>query len=196
MLSCTTRKSHMPATAPCPGFTLGKGILYLTFLEPRPVASAIVFGLFCVIPVTACRALHELLHQIPVQCRERTAAIAVAATTTTSVLVDKHNGRILAKPLMYNEPQSQQIVAIAEVMQLQFISDLVPVKLVVLLAGDGTLIRASACLPSSQQGVMPAVNSPTRSQCRGLSLVALQASVLAPAGHLPTGASCTSCCCC
>ncbi len=65
----------------------------------------------------SCRALHDLLQQIPLEWRACTAAIAVAGTTTTSILIDRHDGRVLADPILYNQPQSQQVVSAAEVIQ-------------------------------------------------------------------------------
>ncbi|DBB12359.1 TPA: hypothetical protein ACH3X3_006443 [Trebouxia sp. C0006] len=65
-------------------------------------------------PLTWERALHELLEQLPLEWRQCTAAIAAAGTTTTSLLVDRRNGSILADPILYNEPQGQNVVSAAE----------------------------------------------------------------------------------
>ncbi|DBA69471.1 hypothetical protein WJX79_006379 [Trebouxia sp. C0005] len=65
-------------------------------------------------PLTWERALHELLEQLPLEWRQRTAAIAVAGTTTTSLLVDRRDGSVLADPILYNEPQGQHVVSSAE----------------------------------------------------------------------------------
>jgi len=56
-----------------------------------------------------------LLEQLPLEWRQCTAAIAVAGTTTTSLLVDRRDGSILADPILYNEPQGQNVVSAAEV---------------------------------------------------------------------------------
>lgn len=39
----------------------------------------------------------------------------MAGTTTTSVLIDTHDGTLLADPILYNESQGQQVVSAAEV---------------------------------------------------------------------------------
>ena len=69
-----------------------------------------------------CRALHELLEQIPPKWRQCMAGIAVAGTTTTSVLVDRHDGHVLADPILYNEPQSRDVVSSAQVTCLLVLS--------------------------------------------------------------------------
>lgn len=63
----------------------------------------------------ACRALQDLLQQTPAHWRACIAAIAIAGTTTTSLLVDRHNGNMLADPVLYNQPQSLSITTAAQV---------------------------------------------------------------------------------
>ncbi|KAL0018550.1 hypothetical protein WJX77_000356 [Trebouxia sp. C0004] len=65
-------------------------------------------------PLTWERALHELFEQLPHEWRQCTAAIAVAGTTTTALLVDRRDGTLLADPILYNEPQGQNVVSAAE----------------------------------------------------------------------------------
>ena len=62
-----------------------------------------------------CRALQDLLQQTPACWRACIAAIAFAGTTTTSVLIDRHNGAVLADPILYNQPQSPSIATVAQV---------------------------------------------------------------------------------
>lgn len=62
-----------------------------------------------------CSALQDLAASIPEHTRSGIAAIAVAGTTTTSLLVDRNTGDILADPILYNEPQSPELVALAQV---------------------------------------------------------------------------------
>ena len=64
----------------------------------------------------ACRALDTLLQQIPREVRSHLAAIAIAATTTTSLLVNRQDGQVLTDPILYNQPQDQDIVSAAEVL--------------------------------------------------------------------------------
>ena len=70
------------------------------------------------IPVKAgvgCSALEHLLAGVPPHLRSGIGAISVAGTTTTSLLVDRISGRVLADPILYNEPQNAEIVALAQV---------------------------------------------------------------------------------
>ena len=62
-----------------------------------------------------CRALDTLLQQTPVQARACIHAIAIAGTTTTSLLVDRHTGNLLADPILYNQPQDAAVVKAAQV---------------------------------------------------------------------------------
>ena len=63
--------------------------------------------------VDAYSALDELVADIPQ--RDSISAIAVAGTTTTSVLVDRISGNNLAEPILYNQTQDADIVEAAAV---------------------------------------------------------------------------------
>ena len=65
--------------------------------------------------ISDCRALDNLLQQTPHNYRSSIAAIAIAGTTTTSLLVDRCTGNVLADPILYNQPQNESIVAAAQV---------------------------------------------------------------------------------
>ncbi|KAL3145457.1 hypothetical protein ABBQ32_003285 [Trebouxia sp. C0010 RCD-2024] len=60
------------------------------------------------------RALHELLQQTPAHRRACIAAIAVAATTTTSLLINRDNGEVLADTILYSEPQDECVTDAAQ----------------------------------------------------------------------------------
>lgn len=52
---------------------------------------------------------------IPPQARACISAVAVAGTTTTSVLVDRGSGKVLAEPILYNQPQNTVVTEAAAV---------------------------------------------------------------------------------
>ena len=69
-----------------------------------------------------CRALQDLLQQTPACWRACIAAIAIAGTTTTSLLIDRHVGTVLADPILYNQPQSPSIAVVAQVHTIAIVS--------------------------------------------------------------------------
>lgn len=59
--------------------------------------------------------LFELLGGLPADVRARVAALAIDGTSSTALLLDAADGRLLAPPKLYDEAQGPDAVAAAKV---------------------------------------------------------------------------------
>lgn len=65
--------------------------------------------------VCHCRALMDLLDQVPGELKRRTARIAFDGTSATALLLDSSTGDVLEPPKLYNEAQPEASRAAAQV---------------------------------------------------------------------------------
>jgi sugar (pentulose or hexulose) kinase len=65
--------------------------------------------------VQQCRALFDLLSQLPAEVKGRIQRIAIDGTSATTILLDKSTGIVLAPAKLYNESQEDSCVRAAAV---------------------------------------------------------------------------------